>query len=154
MSRKENEFSDKIKRLAGRSVGFRCCFPGCNRLLISKKENSDEYACWSTFNESIKSMNSGHYNLATEEDAFEILKDYFFDITDDMAHYGPQKSMTEIDNDFTVKVEEGNEIETIQYLKQHPEMLPSNQGELAETIEVENRNYTYLKKISNHFFQF
>ena len=43
MSRpKENDFSERIKRLAGRSVGFRCCFPGCNRLLISKKENSDE----------------------------------------------------------------------------------------------------------------
>lgn len=43
MSRpKENDFSECIKRLAGRSVGFRCCFPGCNRLLISKKENSDE----------------------------------------------------------------------------------------------------------------
>ncbi len=43
MSRpKENDFSDKIKNLAGRSVGFRCCFPDCNRLLVSRKKNSSE----------------------------------------------------------------------------------------------------------------
>ena len=43
MSRlKENNFSEHVKNLAGRSVGFRCCFPGCNRLLISRKENTSE----------------------------------------------------------------------------------------------------------------
>lgn len=43
MSRpKDNDFSDKVKNLAGRSVGFRCCFPECNRLLVSRKKNSIE----------------------------------------------------------------------------------------------------------------
>lgn len=43
MSRpKENDFPERVKSLAGRSVGFRCCFPECNRLLISRKENTVE----------------------------------------------------------------------------------------------------------------
>lgn len=41
MSRpKKNNFSESVKNLAGRSVAFRCCFPGCNRLLISRKEST------------------------------------------------------------------------------------------------------------------
>lgn len=39
---KKNEFSEKVKNLVGRSVGFRCCFPNCNKLLISRKKSTPE----------------------------------------------------------------------------------------------------------------
>ena len=64
--------------------------------VIAKHENSDAYACWSTFNDSTKSLNHGHYYLSGEDDALEIIKDKFFDITDDIDSYGPEKSMTDV----------------------------------------------------------
>ncbi len=64
--------------------------------VIARKDIDGSYACWSIFNDSTKSMNGGHYNLASEEDALSIIRDHFFDITDDMKHFGPEVSMTKI----------------------------------------------------------
>lgn len=52
---------------------------------------SGKYACWSSWNESLQSMNHGHYNLK-EEDAVNILKDTFYDTTDELALYGPENN--------------------------------------------------------------
>lgn len=62
--------------------------------VIAKKDNDGSYACWSTFNGSTKSMNCGHYNLSSENDAIDVIKQNFFDITDDMEQFGPEASMT------------------------------------------------------------
>jgi hypothetical protein len=64
--------------------------------VIARKDNDNTIACWSTFNESIKSLNHGHFNLASESDAVSIIKQNYFDITDDMEHFGPEASMTDV----------------------------------------------------------
>lgn len=63
--------------------------------VFGQKEDGS-IACWSTFNESTKSMNYGHYGLSSFEDAMDVIKDNFHDITEDMEHFGPESSLTEI----------------------------------------------------------
>lgn len=54
--------------------------------VIAKKD--DIYACWSSWNERTKSMNFGHYNIASFDDAYHILEENFNDITKEPAKYG------------------------------------------------------------------
>ncbi|MDY4838395.1 MAG: hypothetical protein SO160_02455 [Lachnospiraceae bacterium] len=65
--------------------------------VIGRREQEDcAYACWSSFNESTKSINYGHYNLASEEEAMSIIRENFFDITDDLDNFGPEFSIMDI----------------------------------------------------------
>lgn len=58
---------------------------------VAAKGASGKYACWSSWNESLQSLNHGHYNI-TEDVAVNILKENFYDVTDEIALYGPEKS--------------------------------------------------------------
>ena len=55
--------------------------------VIATKENGD-VACWTHWNNSIQSLNHGHYNLTDIDEAKEIITKNFFDITDDKKSYG------------------------------------------------------------------
>lgn len=44
------------------------------------KENCDNYAVWTSWNENTQSLNHGHYDL-TKGQAKEVLKENFFDCT-------------------------------------------------------------------------
>lgn len=44
------------------------------------KENCDNFAVWTSWNESTQSLNHGHYKL-TKEQAKKVLKENFFDCT-------------------------------------------------------------------------
>ena len=67
--------------------------------VIAKSDSNGSYACWSCFNDSTKSINFGHYNYKTEEEALNMIKEVFYDHTDDMEHFGPESSMTDIPQD-------------------------------------------------------
>lgn len=45
-----------------------------------KTESKDDYAVWTSWNESTQSLNYGHYDL-TEKAAKKVLQEYFFDCT-------------------------------------------------------------------------
>ena len=53
--------------------------------VIAKKPNTSKvfhdgewtYSCWTCWNEKTQSLNYGHYNIKTEEDAREICAEYF-----------------------------------------------------------------------------
>lgn len=47
-----------------------------------------KYACWSSWNMSTESLNNGHYNLESEDEAIGILKEQFNDITGNPDKYG------------------------------------------------------------------
>ena len=50
------------------------------------------YSCWSSWNDKTKSLNHGHYGLTSLEVAKCILKENFYDITDQTDMYGIKQS--------------------------------------------------------------
>lgn len=68
---------------------------------VIAKHRDGSYACWTSFNTSLHSMNFGHYGVS-KDDAVNILNDNFFDITDcpENPHkYGMENSKVEISKD-------------------------------------------------------
>lgn len=49
---------------------------------------SGEYACWSSWNQSVGSLNFGTYGLSSFSDAEDVLRTKFNDITNDLDKYG------------------------------------------------------------------
>lgn len=60
--------------------------------VVAENKKNNTIACWTSWNENTQSLNSGHYNLATMEDAEEIIRENFYDITMEMDKYGPEQS--------------------------------------------------------------
>lgn len=68
---------------------------------VVARHSSGTYACWTSFNTALYSMNAGHYGLS-KDDAIRVLKDNFFDITDCPEYpdkYGMENSRVEIGED-------------------------------------------------------
>ena len=47
--------------------------------MVSAKKNDDTYAVWTCWNEETKSLNYGHYNLASEEDCRKLMDEFYYD---------------------------------------------------------------------------
>lgn len=57
---------------------------------------TEEYACWTSWNHSIASLNMGHYNLPDEQAALDIIRDRFNDISDEPGKYGMEHTLMSI----------------------------------------------------------
>lgn len=66
--------------------------------IIALKDDNT-YTCWSCWNDKIKSLNHGHYGLKTKEEAIDILKDNFYDVTDEPEKYGMELTMVNVENE-------------------------------------------------------
>lgn len=55
---------------------------------VTARNGKGEYACWSSWNAVVGSLNQGHYNLPTEADGIHILLDLFNDVTDEPERFG------------------------------------------------------------------
>lgn len=77
----------------------------------------DEYACWTSWNETAQSLNYGHYSLVSRETAIGILKENFFDVTNEPEKYGIENTLKSIDGTEAHEEEAQNpqevEVETI-----------------------------------------
>lgn len=57
--------------------------------VIARKPNTNkyfhngewDYRCWTSWNETTKSLNFGHYSIETEEEARKICDEYFYKMT-------------------------------------------------------------------------
>lgn len=54
------------------------------------------YACWTSWNQSRKVLNMGHYNLPNEQAALDIIRDRFNDISDEPDRFGMENTLTSI----------------------------------------------------------
>ena len=50
-------------------------------MVSAKKKNDDEYAVWTSWNESVRSLNFGHYGLISESVCEEVFKEFFHRIS-------------------------------------------------------------------------
>lgn len=64
---------------------------------------NQEYACWTSWNETTQSLNYGHYGLGSMEEALEVVKENFYDITDEVGTYGIERSFVSLDQENTRK---------------------------------------------------
>ncbi len=80
---------------------------------------TEEYACWTSWNHSIASLNMGHYNLPDEQAALDIIRDRFNDISDEPGKYGMDCTLTSIE-----QPEIGN-------LQQQPENKQEQAGKIV-----------------------
>lgn len=62
---------------------------------ITAKDTKGEYACWSSWNQSLNSLNHGHYNISSEQECIDLLKSMFTDLTDETDKYGMEASQYE-----------------------------------------------------------
>lgn len=73
--------------------------PGDNYLYeVVGRGGSGKYACWTSWNDSLQSLNHGHYNIK-EDDAMQILWENFYDVTDEVEIYGPENSRIYFESD-------------------------------------------------------
>lgn len=63
--------------------------------MVTAKNVDGTYSCWSSWNESLETLNHGHYGLPTEQDGIDILQELFNDITGEKEIYGMDKSSYE-----------------------------------------------------------
>lgn len=61
--------------------------------IIAKGSKDGSYSCWSSWNDSARSLNHGHYNLPDRDTALNIIKVLFNDITDEIEKYGPEQTL-------------------------------------------------------------
>lgn len=64
--------------------------------VVGYNVKTKEYACWTSWNQSTKSLNMGHYNLQREQEALEIIKDRFNDISDEPGRFGVENTLVSI----------------------------------------------------------
>lgn len=83
--------------------------------VVAKNMKNNEIACWTSWNEKTQSFNRGHYNLTTIDEAEEIIRDNFYDITMEMDKYGPEQSQIEFEVQETEKEENNNVIDFNEY---------------------------------------
>ena len=50
---------------------------------VIAKRNDGKYACWTSWNESTQSLNFGHYDLESEDEALAILDEHYHRLTID-----------------------------------------------------------------------
>lgn len=56
--------------------------------VVGYNSKTDQYACWTSWNQDRQSLNYGHYNLSSEQNAVDIIKERFNDISDEPQRYG------------------------------------------------------------------
>lgn len=61
--------------------------------VICRDKTDGEFVCWTSWNESTKSLNHGHYNCGDFKNCHKIISDNFNDMTDDIVKYGPDASI-------------------------------------------------------------
>lgn len=83
--------------------------------VVAKNMKNNEIAVWTSWNEKTQSLNRGHYNLTTVEEAEEIIRDNFYDITMEMDKYGPDQSQVEFEVEKAEKEEDNNIINFNEY---------------------------------------
>ena len=77
--------------------------------VLSQKE--DTYACWTCWNQKAGSLNHGHTQLDSIEEAVSILKENFFDLTGEPDKYGIEHSCTMLENSQKEGVENQIQVE-------------------------------------------
>ena len=79
-----NYFEDSLPQYVVLDVYHKSNHPEDNYLyMVKAKKNTaltDDYAVWTSWNETTQSLNCGHYNLS-EQQANEVIKEYFNDCT-------------------------------------------------------------------------
>lgn len=48
------------------------------RYMVSAKKENEDYAVWTSWNQSTKSLNCGHYDLESEEDCEKVMDEYYY----------------------------------------------------------------------------
>ena len=88
-------FADKLPAYEPLSIYRKSNHPDDNYLYsVLAAGKNGTYACWTSWNESTHSLNHGHTDLATKDDAMSILKENLHDITDEVGKYGIEQSKT------------------------------------------------------------
>lgn len=78
--------------------------------VVAEKQDGT-YACWTSFNSETCSLNHGHYDINSREEAVECLKEYFYDSTGEMEKYGMEESGITLDqSNKEEKVQQNNVI--------------------------------------------
>ena len=78
---------------------------------VVARKDDNSYTCWSCWNDKTKSLNHGHYGLKSKEEGIEILKDNFYDITDEPDEYGIDLTIVNIENESIVNERDAADIE-------------------------------------------
>lgn len=64
--------------------------------VVGYNSKSGQYACWTSWNQNQQSLNYGHYNLADEQTAIDIIKERFNDISGEINRYGVENTLTKL----------------------------------------------------------
>lgn len=71
--------------------------------VVGNNVKTGEYACWTSWNQSKGSLNLGHYNLPDEQNALDIIKDRFNDISDEPSKFGMENTLKRINQSETAE---------------------------------------------------
>lgn len=73
----ETYFKEKLPQFTPLEIKRKSSHPDDNYLfMVSAKKDDGTYAVWTSWNESIQSLNHGHYNLKSLDDCESIFREY------------------------------------------------------------------------------
>ena len=96
----------------------------------SSKYFDDDYACWSSWNQSTESLNFGHYNLSLEN-ALNVLEDNFLDCTNNEFNDNKIFSMSYYFNDNLVQCVD-NKLVAIDDENKSKGMISSDEADIVK----------------------
>jgi len=80
-----------------------------NLYSVVASKDKNEFACWTSWNNTTRSLNYGHYGLHSEHEASETLEEAFYDITGETEKYGIESTKRQIEenNNFEMRRRKG-----------------------------------------------
>ena len=72
--------------------------------IVAEKEG--KFSCWSSWNEKTLSLNLGHYDYDTKEEAYLVLKENFNDITMEPQKYGIESTIRSFQDESNMQVQQ------------------------------------------------
>ena len=72
-------FKENLPKYTVLKIRQKSCHPDDSHLyMVSAKKDDGTYAVWTSWNQKLKSLNHGHYDLQNEKDCEQVMDEFYF----------------------------------------------------------------------------
>ncbi len=72
-------FKENLPKYTVLKIRKKSCHPDDSHLyMVSAKKDDGTYTVWTSWNQKLKSLNHGHYDLQSKEDCEKVMDEYYY----------------------------------------------------------------------------
>ena len=72
-------FKENLPKYTVLKIRKKSCHPDDSHLyMVSAKKDDGTYAVWTSWNQKLKSLNHGHYDLQNEKDCEKVMDEFYY----------------------------------------------------------------------------